>query len=92
MLKFILGHFGYFITMLFFIALCFILEAPISGKFLMLGFVSFGMGIPAGKKTRFGLTDKRYKEKPTIWWQVLVGVAIFAIGILLMEINGDFNQ
>lgn len=91
MFKFLLGHIGYFAIMLFFIVMCFIVEGQLSGKFLMVGFVSFAMGTPAGKRTRSGLIDKRYKEQPVIWWQILVGIAIFAIGILLMKINGDFN-
>ena len=91
MFKFLLGHIGYFAIMLFFIVMCFIVEGQPSGKFLMVGFVSFAMGTPAGKRTRSGLIDKRYKEQPVIWWQILVGIAIFAIGILLMKINGDFN-
>ena len=91
MFKFLLGHISYFAIMLFFIVLCFIVEGQLSGKFLMLGFVSFAMGTPAGKRTRLGLIDKRYKEQPVIWWQILVGIAIFAVGILLMKINGDFN-
>ena len=91
MFKFLLGHISYFAIMLFFIVMCFVLEAPLCGKFLMVGFVSFAMGTPAGKRTRLGLIDKRYKEQPVIWWQILVGIAIFAVGILLMKINGDFN-
>ena len=91
MFKFLLWHIGYFAIMLFFIVMCFIVEGQLSGKFLMVGFVSFAMGTPAGKRTRSGLIDKRYKEQPVIWWQILVGIAIFAIGILLMKINGDFN-
>ena len=92
MFKFLLGNVSYFITMLFFIAMCFILEAPLCGKFLMLGFVSFAMGSTAGKRTRLGLIDKRYKGKSVIWWQVLVGIAIFAVGLLLMKIDGYFDK
>lgn len=91
MFKFLLGHIGYFAIMLFFIVMCFIVEGQLPGKFLMVGFVSFAMGTPAGKRTRSGLIDKRYKEQSVIWWQILVGIAIFTIGILLMKINGDFN-
>ena len=92
MFKFLLGHIGYFAIMLFFIVMCFIVEGQLSGKFLMLGFVSFAMGSTAGKRTRLGLIDKRYKGKSVIWWQVLVGIAIFAVGLLLMKIDGYFDK
>ena len=91
MLKFILGNISYFVIMALFVFCCFINEGSLAGKFLVLGFMSFSMGMPYAKKTRFGLVDKRYKEQPVIWWQVLVGIILFAIGILILKINGDFN-
>ena len=68
MFKFILGNIGYFIVMGIFL-LCFILvEGPLAGKIGLLGLISLAMGTgtPVAKKTRFGLIDKRYKQKSFI--------------------------
>lgn len=66
MFKFILGNIGYFIVMGIFL-LCFILvEGPLAGKIGLLGLISLAMWTPVAKKTRFGLIDKRYKQKSFI--------------------------
>lgn len=87
MLKFILGNISYFVIMALFVFCCFINEGPLGGKFLVLGFMSFSMGMPYAKKTRFGLVDKRYKEQPVIWWQVLIGIVLFVIGGFIINMS-----
>lgn len=83
MFKFILGNIGYFIVMGI-LLLCFVLvEGPLAGKIGCLGIMSLAMGPPVAKQTRFGLIDKRYKEKSFIWWQVIVGIALLAIAMIL---------
>lgn len=85
MFKFILGNISYFVIMAFMVVCCVIVEGPLAGKFLCLGLVSFGMGTPVAKHTRLGLVDKRYKETPIIWWQVLIGLILLAIGVFLVS-------
>ena len=85
MFKFILGYISYFVIMAFMVFGCIIIEGPLAGKFLCLGLVSFGMGTPVAKHTRLGLVDKRYKETPIIWWQVLIGLILLAIGVFLVS-------
>lgn len=80
MLKFILGNLSYFAVMAIIVLGCVIQEGPLAGKFLVLGFMSCGLGSPAAKITRFGTVDKRYKGKSVIWWQVLIGVILLSIG------------
>lgn len=87
MLKFILGNLSYFAVMAIIVLCCVILEGPLGGKFLVLGFMSFAMGTPYAKKTRFGLVDKRYKTQPFIWWQVLVGIVLFVIGGFIINMS-----
>ena len=85
MFKFILGNIGYFAIMAFIVFCCAIVEGSLGGKILILGFVSCALGTPAAKVTRLGTVDKRYKEKPVIWWQVLVGIILFAIGGFIVK-------
>lgn len=80
MFRFILGSIGYFAIMALFVFVCVTNEGSLGGKFLLLGFVSCGLGSPAAKITRFGTVDKRYKGKSVIWWQVLIGVILLSIG------------
>ena len=87
MLKFILGNLSYFLIMAFMVICCINVEGRLGGKFLVLGLMSLVMGLPAGRRTRFGLLDQRYKEQPIIWWQVLVGVVLFAIGGFIVSNN-----
>lgn len=85
MFKFILGNISYFAIMALMIFCCATVEGPLAGKFLCLGLVSFGLGTPVAKHTRLGLVDKRYKETPIIWWQVLIGLILLAIGVFLVS-------
>lgn len=80
MFKFILGNISYFAIMALFVFCSVTLEGQLGGKFLVLGFMSVAMGTPVAKLTRFGLVDKRYKQQPFIWWQVIVGLILLAIG------------
>jgi hypothetical protein len=92
MFKFILGNISYFVIMGILAACLVLVEGRIAGKFLAIGFMSIAAGTPVTKRTRFGLIDKRYKEKSFIWWQILVGIILMAIGVLIMKINGDFSE
>ena len=85
MLKFILGNISYFIMMAFMVFCCVIVEGPLVGKFCVLGLMSIAAGTPAAKRTRFGLVDKRYKEKSFIWWQILIGLILFAVAAFLVK-------
>ena len=87
MLKFILGNLSYFAVMALFVFGCVTNEGSLGGKFLLLGFVSCGLGSPAAKITRFGTVDKRYKGKSVIWWQVLVGIVLFVIGGFIINMS-----
>ncbi len=85
MFKFILGNISYFIMMAFMVFCCVIVEGPLVGKFCALGLMSIAAGTPAAKRTRFGLVDKRYKEKSFVWWQIFVGLILFAIATFLVK-------
>ena len=77
---FVLGNFSYFAIMAFMLFCSLVLKGQLGGKFMVLGFASFSMGMPVSKRTRFGFVDKRYKENSIIWWQVFIGLILFAIG------------
>ena len=83
MFKFILSYISYFLIMALMIFCCVINDASLGAKFFLLGFVSLALGTPVAKHTRLGLVDKRYKEQSVVWWQVFVGLILFAIGIFL---------
>ena len=85
MFKFILGNISYFIMMAFMVFCCVIVEGLLVGKFCVLGLMSIAAGTPAAKRTRFGLVDKRYKEKTFIWWQILIGLILFALAAFLVK-------
>ena len=85
MFKFILGNICYFAMMAFFLFSCVIIEGPLAGKVGVLGLMSIAAGTPAAKRTRFGLVDKRYKEKSFIWWQILIGLILFALAAFLIN-------
>jgi hypothetical protein len=85
MFKFILGNIGYFVWMAIGVFCCITVEGPLAGKLGVLGLMSFAAGTPAAKRTRFGLVDKRYKEKSFIWWQILIGLILFALTAFLIN-------
>jgi hypothetical protein len=87
MFGFIGGNIRYFLTMLIILACCVLCEGALGGKFLALGFVSCACGTPLIKHTKSGTKDKRCKDQPFIWWQILVGVVLIAIGGLLLQIK-----
>ena len=87
MFGFIGGNIRYFLTMLIILACCVLGEGALGGKFIALGFVSCACGTPLIKHTKSGTKDKRCKDQPLIWWQILVGVVLIAIGGLSLQIK-----
>ena len=85
MFRFILGNISYFVMMAFMVFCCVLVEGPLVGKLCVLGLMSIAAGTPAAKLTRFGLVDKRYKEKSFIWWQILIGLILFAVAAFLVK-------
>ena len=87
MFGFFCGNIRYFLTMLIILVCCVLFEGALGGKFLALGFVSCACGTPLIKHTKSGTKDKRCKDQPFIWWQILVGGVLIAIGGLLLQIK-----
>lgn len=87
MFGFIGGNIRYFLTMLVILACCVLYEGAIGGKIIALGVVSAACGTPLIKLTKSGAKDKRCKDQPFIWWQILVGIVLVAIGGFLVHIK-----
>ena len=87
MFGFIWGNIRYFLTMLVILVCCVLYEGQIGGKLIALGAVSIACGTPLIKQTRSGAKDKRCKDQPFIWWQILIGIVLLAMGGLLIHIK-----